>query len=404
MEHRNVYFDNNATTQPTPAVVEAVHRALTEFWHNPSSVHRPGQAARQQVELARQSIARLIGARPRDITFTSGGTEAIDTAIRGVLAARPRPAGGIVDEPPVILTTAIEHAAVRDLADELERSGAAAVERAPVGPGGVVDAAAFSARLTDRTAIAVLQWANNETGAIQPAVEVARICRERRVPMLCDATQWVGKLPVEPVADERGQSMPPFDLMAFAPHKFHGPKGIGVLYARPGVRFRPRLLGSQELGRRGGTENVPGILGAGVAAAEAQTWLTEQAGERGRLAALRDRFEAAVLSGVPDAVVNGPRDAAARLWNTTNLGFPGLEAEAILLLLSERGVCASAGAASSSGSLEPSHVLLAMGIDPKVAHGSVRFSLSRLSSHEEVDRAAAAVVECIGRLRALSPA
>ncbi len=394
-----IYLDNNATTQPTPAVIEAMRRAVTEFWHNPSSVHRPGQAARQQVELARQSIARLIHAKPRDITFTSGGTEAIDAAMRGVLAARPRS-----EAPPVILTTAIEHAAVRDLADELEKTGAAVIERAPVGPGGVVDAAEFVSRLTDRTAIVVLQWANNETGAIQPAVEVARACRERRIPMLCDATQWVGKLPIEPETDERGQASPPFDLMTFAAHKFHGPKGIGVLYTRAGVRVRPRQLGTQELGRRGGTENVPGILGAGAAAAEAAAWPDEHAAERDRLAVLRDRFEAKVLAGVPDAVVNGPRDASLRLWNTTNLGFPALESEAILLLLSERGVCASAGAACSSGSLDPSPVLLAMGIDPRIAHGSVRFSLSRFTTPDEIDNAARIVIESIGRLRGSMPA
>lgn len=410
-----VYLDNNATTRPSPAVVEAVNRGLTELWHNPSSVHRPGQAARQAVELARRSVAELIGAKPREITFTGSGTESIDLAIRGVLAAAPA-------ERQALVTDAIEHSAVRDLAEQLAREGRE-LRQIPILPGGIVDTDALPRLLEDgRVGVVSVQWANNETGAVQPIERIARICREHGVPFHCDGTQWVGKMPVGegsqggafpgPAASP-GPSAPPslpFDLLSFSPHKFHGPKGIGVLWARRGVRMRPTLHGTQELGRRGGTENVPGILGAGVAAAEARAWLAD-ASARERLAGLRDRLERGVLERVPGAVVNapgrrsshGPETGAARLWNTTNIGFPRLEAEALLLLLSERGICASAGAACSSGSLDPSPVLLAMGVPPEVAHGSVRFSLSRETTGEEIERAIEGIAACALRLAGTMP-
>lgn len=371
-----IYLDNNATTRPSPGVVEAVERGLREFWHNPSSVHRPGQAARAQVELARRAVAELIGAKPREITFTSGGTESIDLAIRGTLARSQRK---------VLATTRIEHAAVRELAEELGKTGRAEVRWLSVDRDGIVEP-----KLDGSAGVVSVQWANNETGAIQPIRELSAMARAAGAIFHVDATQWVGKMP----ADVSGGWC---DLMTFSAHKFHGPKGVGVLWAASGVGVRPRLIGAQELGRRGGTENVPGILGAGVAAREAKEWLARDS-ERERLAALRDRFELDVLGGYPDAVVNGPRDAR-RLWNTTNIGFPRLEAEALLLLLSERGVCASAGAACSSGSLEPSPVLLAFGVPPEIAHGSLRFSLSRETSESEVMDAARVVIECARKLK-----
>jgi cysteine desulfurase len=380
-----IYLDNNATTRPSDAVVAAVTRANLEFWQNPSSVHRAGQAARQQVELARASLAELIGARARELTLTSGGTEAIDLAIRGVLGAMPR-------ERRPLVTTRTEHAAVRDVAEELEKSGEAQVRWAPVGRDGLVDPAAISAALGGAAGLVSVQWANNETGAVQPVREILDICRRSGAVFHCDGTQWVGK---EPAAAEEA-----CDVLTFAPHKFHGPKGVGVLWARPGVRIRPRLLGTQELGRRGGTENVTGIVGAGVAAEEALEWLRDGE-QRGALAALRDRFEAQVLAACPGAAVNGARQQ--RLWNTTNIGFPRLEAEALLMLLSERGVCASAGAACSSGSLDPSPVLLAMGVPPELAHGSVRFSLSKQTTGAELEEAARIVSECVGVLARSSP-
>lgn len=372
---RVIYLDHNATTRPSEGVCEAVQAGLRAFWQNPSSVHRAGQEARHQVELARAATAALIGAKPRELTFTSGGTEALDLAIRGTLEAHR---GALV-------TTRVEHAAVREIAEDFERREPDRVRWCPLGPDGTVDEAAFES-LLDGAALVCVQWANNETGVVQPIERLGATARRRGVLMCCDATQWIGKEPcAAPVAD----------MMVFAPHKYHGPKGVGVLYARSGVRLRPRLLGTQELGRRAGTENVPGILGAGVAATEAIAWLTD-AGSRDRQRDLRDCFERAVLERVPWAVVNAR--SAPRLWNTTNIAFRALEAEALLLLMSERGLCASAGAACSSGSLEPSPVLLAMGIPPELAHGSVRFSLSKDTTADEVERAAAIVGECVGVL------
>jgi cysteine desulfurase len=251
---------------------------------------------------------------------------------------------------------------------------------------------ALAASLTPDTALVSIQWANNETGVIQPVETIASLCRERGVLFHCDAVQVIGKEPV-------GSSLP-CDLLSFSPHKFHGPKGVGVLWTRPGVKLRPTLLGTQELGRRGGTENVPGIIGAGVAAREAAEWLADPAA-RSAIGALRDHFENLILKAVPDAVING--QGAPRLWNTTNIGFPRLEAEALLLLLSERGLCASAGAACSSGSLDPSPVLLAMGVPEPIAHGSLRFSLSKHTTREEIDQAARTVIESVTRLRASLP-
>ena len=386
-----IYLDNNATTRPSPEVTEAVGRALSEFWHNPSSMHRPGQAARAQVELARKDAAALIGARPREVVFTSGGTESIDMAVRGVLGTVPRSGGR------PIVSTKVEHAAVRELLEALEKRAQATIRWAPVDRDGLVNLDALPS-LLDGAALAVFQWANNETGAVQPVEQVAALCREKRVTFLCDGSQWVGKEPAGGERDggTRQETILPCDLLAFAPHKFHGPKGVGMLWVRPGLGLAPTIHGSQELGRRGGTENVPGILGAGAACRLARQWLSQPA-ERSRLAALRDRFEQLVLAGCPGAVVNSA--GAPRIWSTTSIGFPRLEAEALLLMLSERGLCASAGAACSSGSLEPSPVLLAMGIPEAIAHGSLRFSLSRETTDAEIEEAAAIVAECVGRLK-----
>ncbi len=383
MASSTIYLDNNATTKPLDAVVDAVREALVDVWHNPSSMHRPGQSVRQRVELARQSVASLVGARPREVIFTSGATESIDLAIRGVLASAP--AGR-----QTIVTTPIEHEAVRDLCEAMEKTGVE-VRRAPMLRGGIVDAEGLIALLDESVALVSVQWANNETGSIQPVQRIGEACHERRIAFHCDGSQWVGKMPTD-----LGQV--PIDLLSLSGHKFHAPKGIGALVVRPGVRLRPVLHGVQELERRGGTENVAGILGLGAAADAARVWLSDRA-ERERLERLRDRFEEMVREGVDDAVVNAPADRSLRLWNTTNIGFPGLEAEALLLLLSERGVCASAGAACSSGSLDPSPVLLAMGIAEPIAHGSLRFSLSRQTVLEEVEAGAESVVACVARLR-----
>lgn len=381
-----INLDNNATTRPCRAAVEAARRGLETCWHNPSSVHRGGQEARRLVELARQDLADLIGAKARDVVFTSGGTESIDLAVRGILSAGNR--GG---EPPLLVTTRVEHAAVRDLAESLAKSGSARVSYAPVDGHGVVDLDGFASAV-EGAAAAVLQWANNETGAIQPVGAIAAICRSRGIRFVCDGTQWVGKLPADVGESASGPAACACDLLVISPHKFHGPKGVGALWIGPGVRVRPGIVGTQELGRRGGTENVPGMLGAGAAAREAAGWLSDPS-RREAIGAIRDRFEARVLSAVRGSVVNGPTGAGARLWNTTNIGFPPIEAEVMVLHLSERGVAVSAGAACSSGSLEPSAVLLAMGVPEVVAHGSVRFSFSRETTAEEADAAAELVIQ-----------
>ncbi len=392
-----INLDNNATTRPTDAVVEAVRAGLVESWHNPSSVHRGGQEARRRVELARQDIADLIGAKARDVTFTSGGTESINIAVRGVLTARATP-GRL----PKLVTSRVEHAAVRDLADELTKTNQATVVWVDVTSEGLIDLDSFAREVKDADA-AIVQWANNETGGIQPIAEIARLCREAGTTFICDATQWVGKMPVTVDGDATASPTAhsahrcDADVMVFSPHKFHGPKGVGVLWIRRGTRIRTIVHGSQELGRRGGTENVPGILGAGAAAREAIAWLENPSHrEQGRV--LRNRLESAILAGIPNAAINGPKDPTQRLWNTTNIGFPPLEAEVLVLYLSERGVAVSAGAACSSGSLEPSPVLLAMKIAEPIAHGSLRFSLSRFSTMDEVDGAAAKIIEAVRTL------
>ena len=385
-----IYLDNNATTRPSEAVVRAMLTMLTETWHNPSSGHRAGQTAKAGLELARQSVARLINCKPLEIILTSGGTEALDLAIRGALSApgarRAGPGGK-----PVIVTTPIEHEAVRGLCDDLERRGEAEVRRLPVTREGVVDEAAAERIIDSSVTLASVMWANNETGAVQPVETIGRLCRAHGVVFHCDGTQWVGRMPTD-------VQRTPIDLMNLSAHKFHGPKGAGALYVRRGVRISPVVHGSQEMERRGGTENTPGVAGLGVACEEARAWLADAA-RRVSAAGLRDRFERAVLAGAPGSAVNGPTDPERRLWNTTNISFPRLESEALLIMMSERGVCASAGAACSSGSLEASPVIRAMGVPPELAHGAIRFSLSRETTEREVDEAARIVIACAARLR-----
>lgn len=384
------YLDNNATTRPIPEAIHAAHDALEQHWHNPSSVHREGQAAKHALELARADLAALVGLPPRHLTLTASGTESIDLAIRGVLGASPKN---------TLITSRIEHAAVRDLAEHLDKTAQARVRWLNILPGGLIDLDDLDRALAEEPAALVsIQWANNETGVIQPVREIHARCKAASTFYHCDAVQWIGKLPCP---ESNDHTAPPADLLTFSPHKFHGPKGIGVLCVRPGVRLRPVLQGAQELGRRGGTENVPGALAAAAAARAAAEWLKAES-SRAALAALRDRFERAILDAVPSAVVNGADQSGAihpRLWNTTNIGFPRFEAEALLLAMSEQGLAASAGAACSSGSLDPSPVLLAMGIAPEIAHGSVRFSLSRFTTDAEIDRAIDIVRAAVARLQ-----
>ena len=387
-----INLDNNATTRPLPEVADAVARALREEWGNPSSVHRVGIAARRIVELARESIAMLVGCQPRELIFTSGGTEGANLALRGSLAQ----ALAADDRRRVLVTTRFEHSAVRETAESLERAGLAEVVWLEGSDCGVPSVAALAALLASRAseiALVSLMWANNENGVVSPVAELGALCRAHGVRFHTDATQWVGKMPTDFASMQ-------IDLASFAAHKFHGPKGTGALYLRRGVHLSPEQTGGpQERDRRGGTENVPGIAGFGVAAEFARAFLGSR--ELDRLIARRDAFERTVC----DATQSTAHGASApRLWNTSNIAFERLEAEAILLLLSERGVYASAGAACSSGSLDPSPVLLAMGVSPERAHGFVRFSRSRKTSSLALDRAASIIIDAIHKLRRSSSA
>jgi cysteine desulfurase len=408
----SIYFDNNATTQPLEDVIVRMAEAMRACWGNPSSIHRPGQAARALVESSRRVVAGLIGAGPADLTWTSGATEALDLAVRGVLGATGASRR-------VVLTTPIEHESVRECLASLASVGRIDVVQLPIDENGVVradDAQALLERHRDDAALLAVQWANNETGVLQPIGPLGSAARALGIPFLVDGTQRVGKLPVrvEPggaTPDEGAVSLgATIDLLAFSAHKMHGPKGIGALYVRRGVRIVPTIRGVQERERRGGTENVPGIAGFAAAAEAASAWLAQHTGPEG-IAALvraRNRFEDELLRAlqpiVPGARINA--GSAERLWNTTNLALPGIEAEPLVLALSEHGVAVSAGAACSSGSLEPSHVLAAMGLDEPAVAGSIRLSASRLTTDAQRQRCIAALAETArslmiaGRVRA----
>ena len=307
-----IYLDNNATTRPAGEVVAAMTGALESVWANPSSVHRAGQVARQKLELARESVCRLIGCLDRELVFTSGGTEAANLAIRGSLAIEPKR--------PVLVTSRLEHSAVRELAESLCASGTEVIWLAN-DERGIVDLDELRRVLEERgdeIGLVSVMWVNNETGVIQPVEAIGRLCREQRVRFFTDATQWVGKEPTD-------LSALPIDLLGFAAHKFHGPKGIGGLYVRRGIRLEPQNIGGpQERQRRGGTENVPGVVGLGVAADLARAWLATD--ERERLAGLRDEFERRILEAIEEVSING--GGAPRMWSTTSLAFGKLEAEA----------------------------------------------------------------------------
>jgi cysteine desulfurase len=377
------YLDSNATTRPAPEVVAAMAECLSETWGNPSSAHRFGQEAKRKIDEARERVAALVNVTPREITFLSGGTEATNMAIRGLLLGRtPRRK---------IITSKVEHSATKESCGQYAREGYEIVE-IPVGPTGQLDFDAFLNALDDQTALVTMMWANNETGTLFPMERIAAVCKEKKVPLHVDLTQCLGKIPVD-------LGKVHCDAATFAAHKFHGPKGIGAIYVRKGLRLRNLVLGGpQENSKRGGTENVPGIVGMGVAAKLAKEFL--ERGDVARVAALRDRLEANILERIEDTRVNG--DRTSRLPNTTNISFKRLASEPILLLLSENGICASAGSACSSGSLEPSHVIRAMGIE-EVWTGAIRFSLSRYTTDAEVDRCLAVLPGLIEKLRKVLP-
>jgi len=380
---KTVYLDNNATTAVAPEVREAILPYLGNLYGNPSSMHSFGGQVGQAVETARERMAQLLGASPEEILFTSCGSESDNAAIWSALQTRP--------ERRHIITTRVEHPAVLSVAQYWERQGYT-LTLLSVDAKGRLDLDEYAAALSDDTAIASIMFANNEVGNVYPIARMAEMAREKGVLFHTDAVQAVGKCPID-------LGKMPVDMLSLSGHKLHAPKGIGVLYIRRGTRFRPLLRGGhQEGGRRAGTENVPYIVGLGVAAQLAATHLDD---ERVRVAALRDKLEQGLLARIPHTMVNG--DVENRLPNTTNIAFKNVEGEAILLMLDRLGICASSGSACTSGSLEPSHVLRAMGVPFTYAHGSVRLSLSRYTTEAEVDYTLEHFPRVIETLRALSP-
>jgi cysteine desulfurase len=379
----SIYLDNNSTTRADPRVIEA----MSPFWRdchgNPSSMHLAGQAARHAVETAREQVAALIGAKPREIVFTSGGTESDNLAILGTLGVHPARRR--------IITTSVEHVAVHSLCERLAKRGHSVVFLA-VSTDGALDIDALATAIDDNTALVSVMYANNETGVIFPIRQVSEICARHRIPLHVDAVQAAGKTPFR--APDLGAQ-----LVSISAHKIHGPKGVGALYVGKGARLESVLVGGhQERDIRPGTENVPAIVGFGVAAQLAAERL--HTGAMTRVAELRDRLETGVLQSTESTSIIGQR--GSRIPNTTLIGFEALEAEAILISLSEGGVCASSGSACSSGSLEPSHVLKAMGIPEHIAHGAVRFSLSHETAVQEIDRAVEVIARVSTRLRGLT--
>ncbi|GAB4256017.1 cysteine desulfurase NifS [Deferrisoma sp.] len=380
---RTIYFDNNATTRVDPAVFEEMAPYFCELYGNPSSMHTFGGQVGKKIAEARERVAALLGADPSEIVFTSCGTEGDNTAIRSALEALP--------EKRHVVTTRVEHPAVLNLVNHLVKKGYH-VTLLGVDEQGMIDLAELEESLRDDTAIVSIMWANNETGTVFPIERAAEIVKSRGILFHTDAVQAVGKIPID-------LGKLPVDFLVLSGHKLHAPKGVGALYVRKGTPYRPFLIGGhQERGRRGGTENVPGIIGLGKACELAREHMDE---ENTRVRALRDRLEAGLLAAIPDTRLNG--HPTERLPNTVNLSFKFVEGEAILLLLDQIGVCASSGSACTSGSLEPSHVLRAMGVPFTYAHGSVRFSLSRFNTEDEVDFVVAELPKIIERLRSISP-
>lgn len=380
---QTVYLDNNATTRVDPRVAEAMLPFLTEFYGNPSSMHRFGGQVGRAIKQAREQVATLLGAESSEIVFTSCGTEGNNTAIHAALRAQPNKKH--------IITTQVEHAAVLNVCEQLEQQGYK-VTYLSVDNNGQLDLMELEAALTGDTALVTTMYANNETGTIFLIEQIGILAKSMGATFHVDAVQAVGKVPLNLASS-------PIDLLTLSGHKLHAPKGVGALYVRKGFRFRPYLLGGhQERGRRAGTENVPGIIALGKAA-EIE-WQYQQEGE-GHERKLRDRLESTLLATIPDCQVNG--DPKNRLPNTTNIGFKYIEGEAILLMLDKLGICASSGSACTSGSLEPSHVLRAMGLPYTVLHGSIRFSLSRYTTDEEIDYLLQHMPEIVSKLRAMSP-
>ena len=379
-----IYLDHNATTPPSDAVVQRMTATLRDEFGNPSSVHHFGQRAKAIIDEARSAVAGLIGADPGDVVFTGGGTEGDNLAIRGIAEAL-EPTGR-----KHLIASAIEHEAVLNTLKALARRGWKTT-LLPVNETGIVSPDTLRSAMTDDTALVSVMHANNEIGTVQPIPELAAIARERRALFHTDAVQSAGKIPI----DVKTLGV---DLLSISAHKFYGPKGVGALWIRRGVRLQPPLTGGkQERSRRAGTENVAGIAGMGVAAREA---IAKMNSEAARLAALRDRLEDGILRSVTGTALNGVR--SPRVPNTTNISFDRTEAESLLIALDLEGVAVSTGSACSSGTLEPSHVLKAMGFPPHRTQNSLRFSLGAANTETEIDRVIAVLPGIVEKLRSLT--
>jgi cysteine desulfurase len=382
-QRRTYYFDNNATTRIAPEVLEAMLPFLSDCWGNPSSAYEFGKQVSKHLNDARAKVASLINATPEEIVFTSCGTESNNSALESALATQPAKRH--------VLTTAVEHSAVIKHVEVLQKRGFD-VTFLPVDADGALDLHLFDKSIRPDTAIVSVMWANNETGVVFPIEEIAAICRSKNVLFHTDATQVPGKMKI----DVHGLGV---DFLTLSAHKLHAPKGVGLLYIKRKVKFQPYLIGGhQERGKRGGTENVASIIGFGRAAELAEAHLGD---ENTRVRALRDRMENTILSTVPNTIRSGAKEP--RLPNTSNIAFESVEAEAILHQLDQLGICVSSGSACTTGSLNPSHVLTAMGIKPMRARGCVRFSLGIYNTDEEVDYLLKYLPRVIAKLREDSP-
>ncbi len=380
---RLVYLDNNATTQVAPEVVEAMLPFLTEHWGNPSSAYTFGHHLGEALSAARAKVGALINAEPRELIFTSCGTESINSAIHSALATQPAKRH--------VVTTAVEHSATLKFCQFLQKRGYE-VTLVPVSPEGELQMESLEKALRADTAIVSMMWANNETGMLFPVEQIAQLCHRKGILFHTDAVQVPGKLAIDV------KSLQP-DFLSLSGHKLHAPKGVGLLYVRREIKYQPFVIGGgQERGRRGGTENVASIVAFGRAAELAATGVDD---EITRIRAMRDRLEAGILSSITGTSLNGAREP--RLPNTTNIAFEGIEAEGVLMLLDQAGICASSGSACTTGSLEPSHVLTAMGCSASRARGSLRFSFGRYNTEEDVDYTLKALPGIVERLRKFAP-
>ena len=378
-----IYLDNNATTRVATEVLDTMMPYFHDLYGNPSSAHTFGGQVAGTIREAREKTAALLGAEPEEIVFTSCGSESDNTAILSALSTEKGKSH--------IVTSRVEHPAIKSLCHDLVKKGVQITE-IPVDKEGRLDMEQYKQSLSPDTAIVSLMWANNETGVIFPVEEAAQLARERGILFHTDAVQAVGKIPV----DLKNSAI---DMLSVSGHKIHAPKGIGVLYIRKGTKFSPFLIGGhQEKGRRGGTENTASIIALGKACELAEQHLED---ENSRIRQLRNKLEQGILASVPNSRVNG--GSAERLPNTANISFEFVEGEAILLLLNEHGICASSGSACTSGSLQPSHVLRAMGVPFTMSHGSIRFSLSIYNTEEEIDSVIETVPPIIEKLRSFSP-